>query len=122
MCRLRKSSSFSCCAKQRPVVQVRSVSPKEGVSVFSQRGRSWLESELEDRVREQISLTPTMQLLKSLPGVGDILAIVIVREVGSIDAFPLPLSFPATQALLPASAPAAARPAMVGCEPKAIST
>lgn len=92
------------------------LSPEEGVSVFSQRGRTWLEatisrlppetgrclgqhlklldflslhiSELEERIREQISLTTTMQLLKSLPGVGDILAIVIEREVGAIDRFP----------------------------------
>ena len=92
------------------------LAPEEGLSVFSQRGRSWLEtavarlppetgrclaqhlklldflslhiSELEDRIREQIALTPSMQLLKSLPGVGDILAILIEREVGTIDRFP----------------------------------
>ena len=43
---------------------------------------------LEARIREAIALTPNMQLLKSLPGVGDILAIVIDREVGTISRFP----------------------------------
>jgi transposase len=42
---------------------------------------------LEERIREQTRLTPTMQLLKSLPGIGDILAIVIDREIGSVDRF-----------------------------------
>jgi len=45
-------------------------------------------SDLEDRIHELIALTPTMQLLKTLPGVGDMLAIVIEREVGSIERFP----------------------------------
>ncbi|NIS83016.1 MAG: transposase, partial [Anaerolineales bacterium] len=43
---------------------------------------------LEERIRERVQLTPNMRLLKSLPGVGDILAIVIDREVGIIDRFP----------------------------------
>ena len=34
-----------------------------------------------------------MQLLKTLPGVGDILAIVIEREVGTIERFPSPAQF-----------------------------
>jgi transposase len=42
---------------------------------------------LERRIQERISLTPSIQMLKTLPGVGDILAIVIEREVGSIDRF-----------------------------------
>jgi transposase len=45
-------------------------------------------AELEERIRECIQLTPNMQLLKSLPGVGDILAIIIEREIGTIDRFP----------------------------------
>jgi len=92
------------------------LSPQDGSTLFSQRGRSWLTSalpslppetarclaqqlqlldflslqvsELEDRIRSTIALTPTMQLLKSLPGVADMLAIVIEREVGSIARFP----------------------------------
>jgi transposase len=46
--------------------------------------------QLEDRIREQIALTPSIQLLKSLPGVGDILAIIIEREIGSIHRFGTP--------------------------------
>jgi transposase len=42
---------------------------------------------LEQRIRDQIALAPSIQLLKSLPGVGDILAIVVEREIGSIDRF-----------------------------------
>jgi transposase len=91
------------------------LSPEDGYQLFSQRGRAWLDSAvarlppetarclaqhlqlldflslqitaLEDRIRSQISLTPRMQLLKSLPGVGDMLAIVIEREVGCIQRF-----------------------------------
>jgi transposase len=43
---------------------------------------------LEGRIMQRIQLTSNMQLLKTLPGVGNILAIVIDREVGSIDRFP----------------------------------
>jgi transposase len=92
------------------------LSPQDGFSLFSQRGRAWLTSalpslppetarclaqqlqlldflslqitELENRIRATIALTPFMQLLKSLPGVADMLAIVIEREVGSIARFP----------------------------------
>ena len=42
---------------------------------------------LEQRIRDRIALTPSVQLLKTLPGIGDILAIVIEREIGSIDRF-----------------------------------
>ena len=45
-------------------------------------------SELEDRIRSQIALTPTMQLLKTEPGIADMLAILIERELGSISRFP----------------------------------
>jgi len=41
----------------------------------------------EERIRERIAQTPSIQRLKTLPGVGDILAIVIEREIGSIDRF-----------------------------------
>jgi len=97
------------------------LTPDDGERLFSQKGRSWLDEarerlpsetsnclgeqlqlldalsqhigKLESRIREQIALTPRMQLLKSLPGVGDILAIVIEREVGSIERFPGPQQF-----------------------------
>ena len=92
------------------------LSPQDGSTLYSRRGRAWLDSaipslppetarclaqhlqlldylsmqiaELEDRIHAQIALTPAMQLLKTLPGVGDMLAIVIEREVGSISRFP----------------------------------
>ena len=43
---------------------------------------------LEKRIRERIKQTKDMQLLKSLPGVGDILAIVMASEFGSVERFP----------------------------------
>jgi transposase len=91
------------------------LSPEDGYQLFSQRGRAWLGSavsrlppetarclaqhlqlldslslqisSLEERIRSQIALTPSMQLLKTLPGVGDMLAIVIERKVGCIERF-----------------------------------
>jgi transposase len=96
------------------------LSPEEG-TLFSQRGRAWLDtavtslppetgrcltqelqlldylsqqiSQLEDRIHTQIALTATMQLLKTTPGIGDMLAIVIEREVGTISRFPSPQQF-----------------------------
>ena len=43
---------------------------------------------LEARIRERMQCTPTLRLLKTLPGVGDILAMVIEREIGSVERFP----------------------------------
>jgi transposase len=42
---------------------------------------------LEDRIRQCIKVTPRIQLLKTLPGIGDVLSIVIDREVGDISRF-----------------------------------
>ena len=42
---------------------------------------------MEERMKERISLTPEMQLLKTIPGVGDILAMVIGTEIGLIERF-----------------------------------
>jgi len=92
------------------------LAPDGGVQLFSKAGRTWLDSSasslppesarcltqqlelldslslqistLEERIHSLIPLTPTMQLLKTIPGIGDILAIVIEREVGSIERFP----------------------------------
>jgi transposase len=92
------------------------LSPEGGAQLFSKQGRGWLDSalvslppetlrclsqqlelldslslqisSLEERIHAQIALTASMQLLKSIPGVGDILAIVIEREVGTINRFP----------------------------------
>jgi transposase len=43
--------------------------------------------EIEKHIREVVKVTPIMQLIKSLPGVGDILAIVIVLEIGTVERF-----------------------------------
>jgi len=92
------------------------LAPEEEVDVFSQKGRTWLRAglsrlpaetalclaqelelldqvqaqivTLEARIRQAIEDTPAMQLLKTLPGVANILAVVIEREVGSIERFP----------------------------------
>jgi transposase len=97
------------------------LSPDDGSQLFSQRGRTWLNTNLsrlpsetaqcmsqhlelldflslqitalEGRIHDQIALTPAMQLLKSLPGVGDMLAIVIEREIGTISRFPSAAQF-----------------------------
>jgi len=42
---------------------------------------------LEARIVEQVRLTPTIQLIQSVPGPAKILSIVIDREVGAIDRF-----------------------------------
>ena len=42
----------------------------------------------EKRIKELIKETPQMQLLMSLPGVGPMLAIVIILEIGDIERFP----------------------------------
>ena len=42
---------------------------------------------MEKRIRECVKVTTAMQLLKTLPGVGDILAIVIALEMGPADRF-----------------------------------
>ena len=91
------------------------ITTTEHSDIFAGTGRSWLQgaigrlppetgrcvaqemealdglqlqiTQLEERIKERIALTPSIQLLKTLPGVGDILAIVIEREIGSIDRF-----------------------------------
>jgi len=56
---------------------------------------------LERRIRERVTLTPSIQLLKTLPGVADILAIVIEREIGSIDRFDTSGQFTSYAGLVP---------------------
>jgi transposase len=65
------------------------LSPEDGAELFSKRGRAWLESSL-CRLPPETGrcLSQHLQLLKSLPGVGDILAIVINLEAGAITRFP----------------------------------
>jgi transposase len=43
--------------------------------------------QIEKHIREVVKVTPMMQLIKSLPEVGDILAIVIALEIGTVDRF-----------------------------------
>ncbi len=58
-------------------------------------------AQLEDRIRERIALTPSIQLLKTLPGVGNILATVIEREIGAIDRFHTSGQFTSYAGLVP---------------------
>jgi transposase len=58
-------------------------------------------SQLEKRIRERIGLPPSIQLLKTLPGVGDISAIVVDREIGSIDRFSTAGQFTSYAGLVP---------------------
>ena len=58
-------------------------------------------SQLEQRIRKRVALSPSIQLLKSLPGIGDILAIVIEREIGSIDRFDTPGQLASYAGLVP---------------------
>jgi len=44
--------------------------------------------QLERRIRERLQSSRSMQLLQTLPGVGNILAIVIEREMGDVSRFP----------------------------------
>jgi transposase len=48
---------------------------------------------LEARILERVKITPSMQLIQSIPGPAEILSIVIDREVGSIDRFSRPKHF-----------------------------
>ena len=56
---------------------------------------------LEARIVERVQMTPTIQLIRSLPGPAKILSIVIDREVGSIDRFPSPHHFASYSGLVP---------------------
>jgi transposase len=48
---------------------------------------------LEVRIHQRFQLTTNMQLLKTLPGIGEILAIVIDLEIGDVDRFHAPGNF-----------------------------
>ena len=56
---------------------------------------------LEVRILERVQITPTIQLIQSVPGPAKILSIVIDREVGSIDRFPSPHHFASYSGLVP---------------------
>jgi transposase len=56
---------------------------------------------LEARIVERIQATPTIQLIQTVPGPAKVLAIVIDRELGSIDRFPGPKHFASYSGLVP---------------------
>jgi transposase len=58
-------------------------------------------AQLEQRIRESVALAPSIQLLKSLPGVGDILAIVVDRGIGSMNRFDTSGQFTSYAGLVP---------------------
>jgi len=43
--------------------------------------------QIEKHIREVVEMTPMMQLIKTLPGVGDLLAIIIALEIGTVERF-----------------------------------
>jgi transposase len=45
-------------------------------------------TELEKRIKQRVAVTPNMQLLTTLPGIANILSIVIEREIGDVNRFP----------------------------------
>ena len=57
--------------------------------------------QLEERILERVKITPTIQLLMSIPGPAEILSIVIDRELGSIQRFPAPKHLASYSGLVP---------------------
>jgi transposase len=66
-------------------------------------------TQLESRIIEQIHSTPTMQLIQTIPGPARVLAIVIDRELGSIDRFASPKHFTSYCGLVPKLSSSAGR-------------
>ena len=64
---------------------------------------------LEDRIIERIKATPTIQLIQTVPGPAKVLAILIDREIGSIDRFPAPKHFASYCGLVPKLSASAGR-------------
>ena len=65
--------------------------------------------QLEDRIVDRIQTTPTLQLVQTVPGPAKVLAIVIDREVGSIDRFPAAKHFTSYCGLVPRLSASAGR-------------
>lgn len=82
---------FTGKGRERLELTVQSLPPETGRCVQQElQVLDYLQKQIhamEKRIRECVKLTPTMQLLKTLPGVGDILAIVIALEMGCADRF-----------------------------------
>ena len=65
--------------------------------------------QLEARIVDRLQVTPTIQLVQSVPGPAKVLAIVIDREVGSIERFPSPHHFAGYCGLVPKVSASAGR-------------
>lgn len=65
--------------------------------------------QLEDRILDRIQTTPTIQLVQTVPGPAKVLAIVIDREVGSIDRFSADKHFTSYCGLVPKLSASAGR-------------
>lgn len=65
--------------------------------------------QLEARIVDRIHTTPTIQLIQTVPGPAKVLAIVIDREVGSIDRFPAAKHFASYCGLVPKLSASAGR-------------
>lgn len=65
--------------------------------------------ELEDRISQRIQDSPSLRLIQSVPGPAEVLAIVIDRELGSIDRFPSPHHFASYCGLVPRLSSSAGR-------------
>ncbi len=56
---------------------------------------------LEMRIQQRVEATPNIQLLKTLPGVANILSIVIEREIGDVNRFPSSAQFASYSGTVP---------------------
>jgi transposase len=56
---------------------------------------------LEQRILQRVQITPSIQLLMSIPGPAEILSILIDRELGSIERFPSPKHLAGYSGLVP---------------------
>ncbi len=65
--------------------------------------------QLEARIVDRLQVTPTIQLVQSVPGPAKVLAIVIDREVGSVERFPSPHHFAGYCGLVPKVSASAGR-------------
>jgi len=57
--------------------------------------------DLEERIKQRVEATPNIQLLKTLPGVANILSIVIEREIGDVNRFPSSAHFASYSGTVP---------------------
>jgi transposase len=64
---------------------------------------------LEARILDRIKITPSIQLVQTVPGPARVLAIVIDRETGSIDRFPAAKNFTSYSGLVPKVSASAGR-------------